>query len=107
MFDKDNNFKIEFLNVKVTPTIQFVKSRAAFKLSFKDCFGMHHIYFDFLPIKSNNPAIKEIEILYHLNNTVLERCPKLNPKPIPLKLKSRPKRPNGSVPKKADFTPLF
>lgn len=102
-----NRFTPQYLDLSVTPTIRFVKSKGQFKLHFKDCFGLHNIYFDRTPINSALPAINEIALLFSLSNTTLDRCPKLNPKPVKLKLKSKPKLPNGQGRKRNSFIPLF
>lgn len=69
------------LDTNFIPTITFIKSKAAFKLRYKDCFGMHSFYFDFLPIQDPPAPIQELLKTFILTPTLLNRLPKLNPYP--------------------------
>ena len=76
---KKSASNLEFLDISFIPKIIFVKSRANFKLKYKDCFGFHYFYFDFLPIETNNPSLKELVSITYLTNSFLNHLPMKNP----------------------------
>ena len=77
----------KFLDPTFVPQIVFVKSKAMFKLKYKDDFGFHYAYFQFVPKSSKNQALQELLDCSYLTNSFLNHLPTKKPHYVSVPLK--------------------